>query len=82
MNIFVLDKNPKKAAEYHCNKHVVKMILESCQMVKKVCTAKDLQCIIKVLPLVVMMLLKKQQLISEQPIGYQKYKNRRNNEIK
>jgi len=29
MNIFVLDYNPKKAAEYHCDKHVVKMILEN-----------------------------------------------------
>ena len=32
MNIFVLDEDPIKAAEYHCNKHVVKMILESAQM--------------------------------------------------
>lgn len=32
MNIFVLDSDPKLAAEYHCNKHVVKMILESAQM--------------------------------------------------
>lgn len=32
MNIFVLDQNPGKAAEYHCNKHVVKMILEAGQM--------------------------------------------------
>jgi len=32
MNIFVLDESPQKAAEYHCNKHVVKMILESSQM--------------------------------------------------
>jgi len=32
MNIFVLDKNPSKAAEYHCDKHVVKMILEAGQM--------------------------------------------------
>ncbi len=32
MNIFILDKEPKKAAEYHCDKHVVKMILESAQM--------------------------------------------------
>ena len=32
MNIFVLDDNPVKAAEYHCNKHVVKMILEAGQM--------------------------------------------------
>ena len=32
MNIFVLDKDPKKAAEFHCDKHVVKMILEAGQM--------------------------------------------------
>ena len=32
MNIFVLDNDPRRAAEYHCDKHVVKMILESGQM--------------------------------------------------
>ena len=32
MNIFVLDISPKKAAEYHCDKHVVKMILETAQL--------------------------------------------------
>ena len=32
MNIFYLDKNPRKCAEYHCNKHVVKMILETAQL--------------------------------------------------
>jgi hypothetical protein len=32
MNIFVLDSNIKKCAEYHCDKHVVKMILESAQL--------------------------------------------------
>jgi hypothetical protein len=32
MNIFVLDTNPKKCAEYHCDKHVVKMILETAQL--------------------------------------------------
>lgn len=32
MNIFILDQNPTQAARYHCDKHVVKMILESCQM--------------------------------------------------
>lgn len=32
MNIFVLDINPKKCAEYHTNKHVVKMILEKSQI--------------------------------------------------
>lgn len=32
MNIFILDEQPRKAAEYHCNKHVVKMILEAGQM--------------------------------------------------
>jgi len=32
MNIFFLDWNPKKAAEYHCDKHVVKMIIETAQL--------------------------------------------------
>ena len=32
MNIFVLDYNPQVAAEFHCDKHVVKMILESAQI--------------------------------------------------
>jgi hypothetical protein len=32
MNIFFLDNNPQKCAEYHNNKHVVKMILETAQL--------------------------------------------------
>lgn len=32
MNIFVLDYDPVYAAKYHCNKHLIKMILESCQL--------------------------------------------------
>ena len=32
MNIFYLDRNPKIAAQMMCDKHVVKMILESAQM--------------------------------------------------
>ena len=32
MNIFYLDENIKKCAQYHCDKHVVKMILESAQI--------------------------------------------------
>ena len=36
MNIFVLDKDPQIAAEMACDKHVVKMILETAQML---CTA-------------------------------------------
>lgn len=32
MNIFVLDENPKLAAQYHNDKHVVKMILETAQL--------------------------------------------------
>lgn len=36
MNIFHLDKNPEICASYHCDKHVVKMILETAQML---CTA-------------------------------------------
>jgi len=36
MNIFVLDLNPGKCARYHCDQHLVKMILESAQIA---CTA-------------------------------------------
>ena len=36
MNIFVLDKKIEKCAEYHCDKHVIKMILESAQMMSAV----------------------------------------------
>jgi hypothetical protein len=32
MNIFILDKDIKKCAQYHCDKHVVKMILETAQL--------------------------------------------------
>jgi hypothetical protein len=33
MNIFILDENPFKAAEMHCDQHIHKMILESAQIV-------------------------------------------------
>lgn len=36
MNIFVLDTDIRKCAQYHCDQHVVKMILESVQIL---CTA-------------------------------------------
>ena len=36
MNIFVLDEEVEKCAEYHCDKHVIKMILESAQMMSAV----------------------------------------------
>ena len=32
MNIFVLDKDSQRCAEYHADQHVIKMILESTQM--------------------------------------------------
>lgn len=32
MNIFFLHPNPRRCARWHCDKHVVKMILESCQL--------------------------------------------------
>lgn len=32
MNIFVLDKDVKKCAKYHCDKHVVKMLVEYTQL--------------------------------------------------
>lgn len=36
MNIFALDQDFEKAAKYHCDKHVVKMILETAQIVSTV----------------------------------------------
>lgn len=39
MNVFILDPVPKRAAQYHCDKHVVKMILECAQLL---CTAHRL----------------------------------------
>ena len=36
MNIFCLDKDPVKAAQMMCDKHIVKMLLESAQLM---CTA-------------------------------------------
>jgi hypothetical protein len=36
MNIFYLSSDPKQAAQYHLDKHVVKMIIESAQLL---CTA-------------------------------------------
>lgn len=32
MNIFVLHRNPKICAQYHCDKHVIKMIIETAQL--------------------------------------------------
>lgn len=36
MNIFVLDLNPMRAAQAHCDKHVVKMCLEYAQILSTV----------------------------------------------
>jgi hypothetical protein len=36
VNIFYLDPDPRIAASYHCDRHVIKMILESAQLL---CTA-------------------------------------------
>ncbi|WP_116964615.1 pyrimidine dimer DNA glycosylase/endonuclease V [Fastidiosibacter lacustris] len=36
MNIFFLDKDPSLAARYQCDKHVVKMVLESAQILSSV----------------------------------------------
>jgi hypothetical protein len=49
MNIFYLDKNPQKAAEYHVDKHCVKMILESAQLLSTAHRVLDGdECIMKV----------------------------------
>jgi len=36
VNLFILDRNPIKAAEMYCDKHVCKIILESAQMMAMV----------------------------------------------
>jgi hypothetical protein len=36
MNIFVVDKDPKVAARSLCDQHVVKMLIENCQMLSAV----------------------------------------------
>lgn len=43
MNIFVLDLDIKKCAQFHCDQHVVKMILESVQMLCTVLNKKGYQ---------------------------------------
>lgn len=43
MNIFVLDKNPKRCAQYHNDKHVVKMLLEHTQMMCTVLNEQGFQ---------------------------------------
>lgn len=43
MNIFILDTDPHKAAAYHCDKHVVKMILESTQILSTVMNINGLK---------------------------------------
>lgn len=41
MNIFVLDIDPKLAAQYHCDKHLVKMITEHNQILGSVVHASN-----------------------------------------
>jgi aminopeptidase-like protein len=41
MQIFVLDKNPKRSAKMLCDKHVVKMVLESAQILSTVHWLQD-----------------------------------------
>ena len=46
MNIFYLDQNPEIAAQYACDKHIVKMILETAQLLStahRVLDGRDLQ---------------------------------------
>lgn len=40
MNIFYLDPDPETCARYHCDKHVVKMILETAMILSTVCRVK------------------------------------------
>ena len=42
MNIFYLDEDLRKCAELHCDKHVVKMILEYAQLLSSACRVSGL----------------------------------------
>jgi hypothetical protein len=41
MNIFALDESPMFAAQFHCDKHVVKMVLETAQILSTVHHLED-----------------------------------------
>ena len=42
MNIFYLDSDPRTCAVYHCDRHVVKMCLETAQLLSTACQAMGL----------------------------------------
>lgn len=42
MNIFILDTDLKRNAQYYCDKHLIKMILETAQMMCTVCQIKGI----------------------------------------
>lgn len=44
MNIFLLDRNIEKCAKYHCDQHVVKMILEYTQILCTVLYLNGIAC--------------------------------------
>lgn len=43
MNIFVLDSNIIKCAKYHCDRHVIKMLLEGSQILCTVCHIHNIE---------------------------------------
>ncbi len=43
MNIFVLDTDIKKCAKYHCDRHVIKMLLEGVQILCTVCSKTGIE---------------------------------------
>ena len=47
MNIFILDTDPKNAAMMLCDKHVVKMIVETAQMLCTVAYQLKLQMLVQ-----------------------------------
>jgi len=50
MNIFFLDRDVRLAAQYHCDKHVVKMILESAQLLSSAHRVLDGKMVIETSP--------------------------------
>lgn len=43
MQIFVLDTDPSRSAQYHADKHVIKQILESAQLLSATCRLHNIE---------------------------------------
>jgi hypothetical protein len=50
MNLFFLSRNPREAAQAHCNRHVVKMVLETAQLLSTAHRVADGRLLVRLSP--------------------------------